>query len=684
MRLTVEKGELPLPDGFSFEIEVNNPFFSDEGTAAVPVTIPSSGDALDILGHPERPGRSRRHIRTVPAMLQHGVFQRRCNMLVETCGRDEGISVSLAFTESELYTNVKDKQLKDLFRDKMLQVIPGETIGELVSRLYVSCYKSAVPPGTADNLSDFRIFPVAVEKEESDGQTSVKLLNEPSGSGFVYEARTIQNGGEDVDVPEGYGVTPFLFLHRLITLAFELCGYTVVRNDFNQEPFVSIVVLNNCSDTLCKGSGLCYCDLVPSMTVGELIVWLKDRFGAAVSVRHDEVSIALMQNSLAEEPDMDFTSQLRDRPVLTYPASSRVVLSCSTDLDSAEPAAETLSKLREKFRTVQLLGIGENPGVSCLVFRIPLGKYYTVSGYYGGIYKETLAGSNCFTYDRENADNAEEHSAEDRFVPEIDYDGHLLMPYIGDRLHYNTNIAGETEEAAQALQICYAFWDSEISAWFGSTQSYSRSGVEMKYPVQSSPTVPARSYPYPVLTPDGLYKVCWELYNNLLLNSAPEMEVQIDFTVGQLLSLNLMCPKLLCGQRVMIKSLSYEVGSRGILCGKCRLQLLPEYVDGIADEEVTFEDARFGWRLVNDINGAIESILNDWEDYEVVGHDGLPDYTADDAPNYIPNKEDAIEKTRLRRVTIVVFDAQYGSPETGQEKVVNYYEYFISISLISA
>ena len=676
MRLTVEKGELPLPDDFSFEIEVNNPFFSDEGTASVPVTIPSSGDALDILSHPERPGRSRRHIRTVPAMLQHGVFQRRCNMLVDSCSMDDGISVSLAFTESEMYTSVKDRQLKELFAGMFGGTEYSGSIPDMVVALYES-YKSVLPP-VSGWLADVRIFPVAVEKGDSDGQASVKLVNEPGDSGFVYESRTIQSGDENVDVPEGYGVTPFLLLHRLLALTFGLCGYTVIRNDFNREPFASIVVLNNCSDTLCKGNGLCYMDLVPSMTVGELITWLKDRFGAVVTVRHDEVSIVMIQKAIAERPDMDLTSQSRTSPVLTYPVSSRVILDCATDLDSAEPAAETLPQLKEKHSVLKELGLNANPGVSCMVFRRPLGKYYTVVGYTGG-YKETLAGSNCFTYDRKNSENTEDHSAEDRFVPEIDYDGRLLVPYIGDRLHYNTNIAGEAEENEQPLQICYAFWDVTALAWFGSTQPYSRSGAEMKYSVQPSPTEPGVSYPYPSLTPDGLYKVCWEIYNNLLLNSAPEIEAQIDFTVGQLLSLDLMCPKLLCGQRVMIRSLSYEVGSNGIMCGKCRLQLLPEYVDGIADEPVIFEDVLFGWRLVNNMNEAINAAVQDWEDCEITEYDSLQDYTEDDAPNYIPDREGVIEKSRGRSVEIVVFDIQFGEPETGQRKRVDYSEYFISV-----
>ena len=53
MKLTLEQGEIALPEDFAFQIESNHPFFSDEGTASVPVTLPASPENLDLLGHPE-------------------------------------------------------------------------------------------------------------------------------------------------------------------------------------------------------------------------------------------------------------------------------------------------------------------------------------------------------------------------------------------------------------------------------------------------------------------------------------------------------------------------------------------------------------------------------------------------------------------------------------------------------
>lgn len=674
MKLLTEKGEIALPEDFSFEIEVNNPFFSDEGTASVPATLPATGETLRILGHPERPGKARRHIRTIPAILQHGVFQRKCNLVTESASAEDGISASLAFAESEMYSSVKGKNLKDIFADeKIIFYFSGSVSWPKsgVTSLSSNCFKKSVPD---PEFADIRIFPVATELEDG----SVIVLNEPDDSalqqGFKHRSRTIRG----VQVPNGYGVTPFLLLHVMLAKTFTLCGYKVVRNDFEAYPFSSIVVLNNCADTLCrKTPGIINMDnLVPSVTVEDLITWLKDKFGAAVSVNHNEISIILIQKALNAAPDMDLSGMLRDTVAISYPVSSRVVLSCSTEIESAEPASETLASLREKHDVIRDILLDADPKSNCIVFRRQIGKYYAVTEYESSSsYKETLIGSNCFTYDRGNSEETEEHSAKDRFVPEIDYNK-MLMPYIGNRLHYNTSISGEEEDTDQPLQICYAFWDADC--WYGSTQPYERIGYGEFYGQEI----------YPVLTPDGLYPLCWERYNGLLLNAAPEIEAQIDFSIGQLLSLDLMMPKLLNGQKVMIKSLTYELSSSGIKCGKCKFQLLPEYDDEIFDEPITFEQNNgFEWELVNTEDEAIEATIEAFKQshviigsirYEIYSRDGITDYTMSDAPDYTPTQDGIIEKDRSRTL---VLDLTYTIPITGQftrKESVTYAEYFIS------
>ena len=670
MKLVTSSGEVMLPDDFSFEIEVNNPFFSDEGTASVPAVLPGSAGTLDLLGHPERLGKAVRQGRTLPAILQHGVFQRRCKMVLGTVN-DEGVAVSLAFSESEMYSEVKDMQLKELFAAKRIELQGCTTVSDLVKVLWDRCYKKEMITGDEEWL---RIFPVAVDKKD-DG--SVTLLNEVTESGFVYASREITVDNNPVTVPEGYGVTPFIVLHNLIDRIFSACGYQVVRNDFTWEPFASIVVLNNCADTLCKGVYIPLKDLVPSCTVGELISWLKDKFGAAITVDNGDISIILVQKALTGKIDEDLTGILSGNISVSYPAPSRVLLECDTSLDSAKPAAETMQEMKILHPKLREIGIDENPRSDGFIFRKEIGKYYVISGYNRESqgYVSKFAGSNCFIYDRKNSEETDKRSADDRFVPEIDYKKKLLVPYIGDKLHYNTAVASDKEEEEQSIQICYAFFDGSQSYWFGNTQPYSRSGF--RYSCISSGGV---LEDVPSLTPDGLYASCWAAYNLLLLNSAPEVTLQLDYDVAKILSMDLMRPKLLRGQKCLIKSFTFEVSASGIQCGKTVLQLIPDYDDKIQDLPIEFESWTFKWVVENNEWEALRQAYNPAsEDYFVISRDG-PDYTMSDAPAVKPTKEGQIAKLRNRTVTIGIFDPRIeGEPEHWTEKDVEYEEWFEAV-----
>ncbi len=670
MRLITERGELTIPEDFSFEVEVNNPFFSDDGTASVPAALPATRHTLEILSRPDRPASAMKHARTMRAILQHGIFQRKCNMVIDSFDSDNGVAVSLAFTESEMYTALKQKKLKDIFSGKEL-LFENMTIQQVAASLYMECYtkKSIV-----STWKDFSIFPVAVEKE-SEGN-GCKIVNEPGKDTFICDARQIDYEDTSIKVPVGYGVSPFLKLHRMLALSFELCGYKVVRNDFASAPFDAIVLLNNCSDSLCREPKIRYKDLVPSITIEELITWLKDRFGATVSVRHSEVSITLIQNAISAAPDSVLTPHKREGISISYPASSRVVLKCSTDIETAEPVAETLSELREKRAVLRSTGIEGDPQANGMILRAPLGKYYTITGYSGpDSYRQKLAGSNCFTYDRNNSEDSTEYSAADRFTPEVDVD-RMLMPYIGDRLHYNTSISGEKEETEQLILICFAFWDSSRQSWFGSPYPYLRSGAKITYKTED-----LTDKHYPSLTPDGLYGCCWKAYNELLLNSAPEIEAQIDYPLSSILSMDLMTPKLLDGQKVLIKSFSFTISASGILCGKSVLQMLPECSDAIVDEPIEFLEGYFAWKCMDTYDDTIKELYNQFsEDYERISHDNLADYTNSDRPGYEPLRAGETAMHRSRYQWIRIYDVHTEDTMPGKEKVLHTWEeYFVSV-----
>ena len=648
-----------LPDGFTFDIHVNNPIFSNDGAASIATTLPATNENCTILERPERLARSSKPVRKFPAILKHGPFQKKCSMIIAGCSKATGIEASLAFYESELYAELKGKNMKDLF--DTINVSSSDfnisSLANLMSDLYSSYYKSSTVH------QNFAIFPVAIEKDDN----GVKILNEVNENGFVYAKRNITSGEDTISVPEGYGVTPFLWLHRAVRLLFELSGYEVSRNDFESLPFSRIVLVNNCSDIFCKGPKISFRHLVPSVKVEEFLLWLYDRFGAVVAVNGKSVRIMLQQELLASGYDLDLSNYVRGNPSLSFPVSSRVVLKADTSLDSAEPAAESLLDFREKHSIVRAKAIGEDPEANGVIFRKQLGKYYQVSMYGSGSQKETLLGSNCFPYDRDNSDDSEEYTAVDRFLPEV-LVNNMLMPYIGNRLHYNTSLSNQSEEENQQIQICYAHRSSD--RWFGSTQQYSESGTIIQNEQSSS---------YPALTPEELYPLCWSRYNEMLLNSAPTITAQIDYPTSLLMTMDICTPKLLNGVQVIIKSYSYQVSSNGIKCGESILQVLPAYKNQITDGTITFDSGSFVWVVEDTMFDELAKLVVGRQDYDILNYDGKTDYTAADAPSYTPSSAGLIAKRRSRWVNVEIIIRGVSEDIVLGQQQISYEEYFISV-----
>lgn len=644
-----------LPDDFTFDIQISNPIFSNDGASSIATTLPATNENCKLLGRPERLARAQRPVRLFQTVLRHGIFQKRCSLIVGGCSKTEGIEVALAFEESEMYADLKDQNIKDIFQKKTVssEDLDSSSMSSLMNDLYWSYYKSS------DIHENFAIFPCGIEKTD----TSVSVLNEINGSSFVYSARTITSGGKSIYVPNGYGMTVFLWLHRAIRLLFELSGYQVVRNDFEELPFSQIVLVNNCSDTFCKTPKASFRDLVPSVKVEEFILWLYDKFGAAVSVSGKSVKILLQQKAISSPHDIDLSVYVRGMPDIHYPLPTRTVLNCDTSLDMASPPDETLPLFRQKHDTVVSLVLGEDPEANGIVFRKQTGNYTHISGYISeNNYSESLLGSNCWKYDRDNAEESEEYEACDRYLPTVIIRG-SLMPYIGERLHYNTSIANQEEETTQPIQICYAFWNG--SEWIGSTQPYTYDGDIIEYSDGKS---------FPELTPEGLYPLCWSGYNNIILNGAPEIELQIDFPPSLLMSMDICVPKLINGVKVMIKNMSYHVSSSGIEFGKSLLQVIPAYHDQIVDTQIDFSQGSFRWVPENNKEEAIRAHVNSYESYQISATDGLTDYTVESAPPVEPYTSGIKIMIRTRWIYINIL---YGGTSVKQVQVT-YEEYFIS------
>ena len=134
MKLIVDKGELNLPEDFSFEIEQNSAFFSDDGAASVAATIPATPEDLAKLDNPTRIARNTRFVNLFPAILSHGIFQKKGNLVVTSASK-EGITCAMALEDSEFYSQWKDKNLKELFKDAKLWAAATRTVDDVYAAL---------------------------------------------------------------------------------------------------------------------------------------------------------------------------------------------------------------------------------------------------------------------------------------------------------------------------------------------------------------------------------------------------------------------------------------------------------------------------------------------------------------------------------------------------------------------
>lgn len=664
MKLCIPNGELTLPKGFSFEIHADNPFFSDEGVRSLPVNLPANPENLFLLGFPNRIGRRKRFNKKVAAILSHGPFQLAGTLVIDSVSITEGISCSLTLSESEFYTKHQDKMLKDLLAgyethlgiSKVDGVASNGEVG-LVNHLWDVYSDTEV---AHLKLEGFAIFPV----HTSDGYGSC-VLNQPneSDNGFVYAERSITAADNITEaVPNGYGVTPFVYLWKMLEWVFGICGYKISYNVFSdpESIFSKVVILNSCADALIpSATSVKWSDLVPSITVGDLIVWLKDKFGAGVFVHGNNIEIRQLQDRLSSTPDINMSEYVRGDILISYPESSRMVINLDTSIEGAKPITETLVDFVANYP--KPIKSYEDSNEDGFHYNPVTGTYYRIVG--GA---KAILGSNAFAYDRKNSSESEEIKTDDQYVPMVVYDGHL-MPDVGKRVHLNSSVAGVKEDCKQPILSCWV--DHESGRMLGSSQGKFPDGEPFK--IKTSKTIPP-------MTPEGLYDSCWKDYNQLLTNGAPEASAQIDIPLSLLLTIDLSRPKLVGGQRIMIKSFSYKVSETGVKLGQTSFKVLSDYSDGIADT-IPNHDIEYTWSYINTLEAIVRQTYHLWPitglKYSVIQTDGLNDYTNDDYPKFNPSMSGVKAQYRTRWALIV-----RGANPT-QIRHINYEEYFISQGL---
>lgn len=647
MKLIVDKGELSLPSDFSFEVEKNSAFFSSDGSQTIPATIPATPSDQAKLGYPCRIGRKNRFVNAFPAILRHGVFQKAGTLLVASAN-SRSITCSLAVEDSDFYALHKETELRELFARKVLT--DYSTPADWYAYLF-SVYKQ-------ETDSDFRVFPVAVNHDAENGY---QLNNEPvsaSGTGIMplaHESRLVREGADEINVPEGYGIAPYLKLWKFLELIFTLSGYSVTRNCFQTDSRLSgLVLLHNCSDVICNGR-IDYSDLVPDRKISDIIEWLDQKFHSQIVVdaAGKSVDIVLMEDILGGFSDMDLTDRAVGLTNYRYSQSSRVIMEPSTSLEGADPAADTLQSLVQKYGSVLPVNESQFASVStpCLCLRLATGDYYEVHVAFtnkqtrvpsGIVYRKVRIGSNQFRYDRANSDLSEPFSPQDAVAPMVFAGNHVMAPYVGSRMHRNTSYNGQAETGSQDIIIAdYAGLSegrsgSVISAdgryYYATTQAYNNMGYARTGALS--------------LVPEDMVPAFFGRWNRHLLNNAIEVSGEFQLTIPELMDYDMYKLKLFDGQRVLPVYLRYEVGRR-IRCMEARLRVIKDFADGREDAPIEVPAPAFTWQInLSEMNAKKAELQAEHQEGTVIYKFADEDpYISEDRDIYLPAPRAAGEES---------------------------------------
>lgn len=610
MKLITEKGQLVLPADFKFDINISAPAFSNEGSQSLPVSLPDKVNNL-YLDFPTRGGRISKQCRKISAKLEAGIFHKSGQLVIDTSKKKDAITAAIMINESDVYAQIKDVLLPEVFEKITREDITG--VDNLYNHIY-SCMTGAVE-------DDFTAFPVAVNLE--DGK--YKLLNGPDTSSELtpwaldYKARRIMYGSEAVSVPDGYGVTPFLWLWRAIELLFAEYDYSVGSNPFKTDLFLKkIVLINNTADSICQGS-LNYADLVPSCSIADFIKWLENKFLIHLYIYPEKKIIDLVPfNSVINSVPQFEVSQIVDgNEKYTFNNLEELDLSSDTSLEGATPATDTLIDLANKYKYLTELdekAWSTDAWKYSLVYRKATGEYYEILHRYGdSSIKRVRLGSNYFRHFSGRLEG-KEHTSQDLMPAMVQVNLgnsgskyiNIICPYIGESRHKNTAYSESIDATEQDIIIALFAGQAEEDTLteakycLGTTQKYNNLGVQWS------------NYD---LTIKSLYPLFWKEYNKILMNSGVTIEAKVDYSINQLLSLRLDKPVLLKGQPCLIKSLSYTVG-RLVENNSSEYMLIRHLTPVMEDLQISFSDQLYRWDYENNADEIFAPFdTQEWDNY---------------------------------------------------------------------
>lgn len=555
LKIETSRGVLDLSNDLSLQIEEKSPVMNERGSQSLPATVPSTPHNMLIMGFPHRlDGVDVPMCDDKSCVVNDGVYHRRGVMNLVSASRKEGITFNVGFDNSEAYEAWKKRKLNEL----TLPVEGDGNVDHLRTKLQTAY--------NAGGGVDFAVFPVAVEREEISSDNNVTtvywgLLNRVENGTLISDQRSQQqpvNGTmTNVSLPNGYGVTPFLYVWRVLELAFSDLGYEIESNPFKGAAagdLAKVVVLNNTADAICTGY-LKYSDLLPDCEVQAFLRALYVRFGLVYLLNQDtrRVKLELIRDIITKDPSLDLTDVQSEWPMVNYEDGKQIKLSAKKSFEGAEPVNE---RLEDFFEGQQLTGavsvdvFNDTAHSTALVHERMTGKIYRWdrenSDFNNSVYVYGDSMSGWWNWDRQTEGvDTEDLTSEDECVPMVKVDGTWTPGYLAGAAHRHSYIKGQDSSKEK---------NETPLSFVISCGQYGR----------ISPTTADTGLTLSLLFQydNGLFAQFWSAYDNILRHAFTKVESTMRLSHVKLLNLELLTPVRLQAQPLLIDGFSYMLPTK--------------------------------------------------------------------------------------------------------------------------
>ena len=563
LKIKTNKGYLDLGGDFTVQIDEKSPVMNDRGSQTVPVTVPVTANNAGITGFAHRLDMGVKPMNEdQTCTVLDGVYKRTGKINIVSAGRTEGITLNIGFDNSEAYSAWKAKKLNSI----TLPSISGGTVSGLMS---------SINWFFTDSHEDFAIFQIVVKNDSKDGTYYPQYINritlDSNGEyALCYQARTetllINDTPTETSLPEGYGVAPFLYVHRVLDFIFSEFGYTITENPFKTDKELSsLVILNNAADCCVTGI-LNYADLMPDCTIEDFLNALYVRFGLVYNVSSDTktATLRLIRDIMEDEPAVDLSRNLTAEPLINYETARQIKLSAKTSFTGAAPSVERYEdyiKGNEKM-VIRVSRFDPSQDSVWLNYEKTTGNWYKWDS---GNKKHTLSSSSFFNWDRKTENVEDEELASDDECVFMDFapNGLLSPYYLAGYVHRYTYLKTssddeeDSEKEETPLSFAFAFTKAVTESTdysFGSILPYAPDGGEITLKDGSKHTI-SLLFQFE----DGLFAKFWQKYDAVLRHSFNQVDTNTLLPVHQLMKMDVLTPVALRGQYMLLDGLSYSL-----------------------------------------------------------------------------------------------------------------------------